>query len=105
VSPAAAVLESYSRVEQQLRAMLAAAGVSIDEAAWAVQMARVAEEQGVITKETREAIEGLSVLRNLAGHGHTEVDPARALDYAALSDAVLYAMRRSGGTASKNTPS
>jgi hypothetical protein len=67
VSPV--VLESYSRVEQQLRAMLPAANVKIDRPAGGRALERLAEQHSLVTQETRDAIEGLSVLRNLTAHG------------------------------------
>jgi|GEM_PF-1920743 len=102
LSPPSAILESYSRVERQLHEMLSGAGVAVDRPAGAVTMARLAERHGLISRETREAIEGLSVLRNLAAHGQASVTVNRALEYAALADGVLYAMNRTPGGASFN---
>jgi hypothetical protein len=92
VLPDSVVLESCSRVEQQLRAMLAAANVKIDRPAGGRALASYAEQHGLVTQDTRDAIEGLSVLRNLTAHGQAPetLDAKRALDFAALSDAVLY---------------
>ena len=94
VSPETAVLEGYRRVEQELRAILAVAGYGVDEPATASGLARIAEERGYITRETRDAVDGLSVLRNMAAHGQLDVDTARALEFTALSDGVLYSLRR-----------
>lgn len=55
-----------------------------------------ARERGLISDETLSAVEGPSVLRNLAAHSHAgniDIDRARAHDYLALADAVLYALR------------
>lgn len=58
-------------------------------------LARRALEAGIITPETVEAIQGVAVLRNLAAHGEqTDLSEARALDYLALIDGVLFAIRR-----------
>jgi hypothetical protein len=57
-------------------------------------LARLAREHDLLSDETLAAIEGLSVLRNLAAHSPTDgVGFDRAQDYLALADAVLYAMR------------
>jgi hypothetical protein len=95
VAPDAVVLESYARIEQQLQAMLVGVDLPLDRPAGAAALAQFAEQRGLITHETRDAVEGLSVLRNLAVHGRTSVDSGRALDFAAMTDAVLYSMRRS----------
>jgi hypothetical protein len=95
-APAAAVLEAYARVEGSLREVLEGRG--IDEARTqrgAVGLARLAQSHGLITEETMQAIEGLSVLRNLAAHGRAgDVSPKRARDYLALADGVLFAIRQ-----------
>jgi uncharacterized protein YutE (UPF0331/DUF86 family) len=56
-------------------------------------LARLALDHGVINEETFKAIDGLSVMRNLAAHGADDLDTTRALEYLDLADAVLYAMR------------
>jgi hypothetical protein len=95
------VVESYSRVEQQLRALIDAAGIPVRRPLSGRALARLAEEHDLIYKDTREAIEGLSLLRDLAAHGQApaNLDEQRALDYAALSDAVLRALGTSPGAA------
>jgi hypothetical protein len=46
------------------------------------------------TPKTAQAVEGLAVLRNMAAHGRSnDVSAARAKDYLALVDAVLFALR------------
>lgn len=94
-SPTAAVMEAHATVERELRQLLVDTGVPDSElragAAW---LARLGVERGVVTKETLSAVEGISVLRNLAAHGRAgEVTVERAVDYLALADAVLYAIR------------
>jgi hypothetical protein len=47
----------------------------------------------LITAETQDAIEGLSVMRNLAAHGkQDDLSPQRAHEFVALSQGVLYAI-------------
>ncbi len=94
VSPTAAVMEAYSRVESQLRLQLEAAGAPIgDLRIGAAGLARLAAREGLITEETARAVEGISVLRNLAAHGRAgEVTEERAMDYLALVDGVFFAL-------------
>jgi hypothetical protein len=96
VSPSTVVLESYNRVERQLHVILSAGRVAVDHPVGAAALARLAEQKGLIGHDARDAIEGLSVLRNLTAHGQAEVDTPRALDFAAMSEAVLYSLQRSG---------
>lgn len=92
VSPETAVLESYGRIEAALRTRLQTQDSDLQST---LQLARTAAERGLINAETLNAIEGLTVLRNLAAHGRAgELTPQRALEFAALSEAVLFAMRQ-----------
>lgn len=94
VAPAAAVVQAFARLEEQLRQLLDAAGV--DARGTARQMGRQALDAGLIQPETMSAIDGLAVLRNLAAHGRqAELDEQRALDFLALVDAVSYALSSS----------
>lgn len=94
VSPAAAVMEAHARVERELRRLLQEAGAAeADLKAGAAGLARSAVKRGLVTEETARAVEGISILRNLAAHGHAEeVSQERAMDYLVLVDAVLYAI-------------
>jgi hypothetical protein len=56
-------------------------------------MAELAQQRGLISDETLAAIVGMSVLRNLAAHSRDEIGLIRALDYLALADAAMYALR------------
>lgn len=93
--PAAAVMAAYAEIEETLRRRLALAGnIEVDRRPMSArQMARQAQEQGVISPQTASAVEGATVLRNLAAHGRaSEVDRAKALDYLTLADAIVYAI-------------
>jgi hypothetical protein len=94
-SPTAAVMEAHATIERELRQLLTTAGVAdAEQRAGAAGLARLGVQHGVVTEETLRAVEGLSVLRNLAAHGRAgEVTVERAVDYLALADAVLYAIR------------
>lgn len=90
-SPAAAIVESYGRLEQALRALLSGQGQKLDSRGGVLPLARMALEQGKITPETMNAIEGLDILRNLAVHGRQEeLSPKRAHEFIALVQGVLY---------------
>lgn len=92
VAPAAAVLEAFALIEEQLRQILQDAGVDAGRGG-AMQMARRALKAGLVRPETLTAVEGATVLRNLAAHGRpSDLDETRALDYLALTDAVRFAL-------------
>lgn len=98
VVPSAAVLEAFSRIEAELRRIIAAAGVVPEEQLSrmsARQLSLLGLEHDLITPESANAIEGLAVMRNLAAHGqaNTQLDQTRALEFVHLADAVLFALR------------
>jgi len=95
-SPEVAVLEAYGRLERQLHDLLKSAGDEMaKEGRSAMMLARRAAERELITPETLNALQGLTVLRNLAAHGRgNEVSVERALDYLSLVDAVSYAIKQ-----------
>jgi hypothetical protein len=94
VSPTAAILDAHSRLEYEVRELTT--DLTTDRRPrGVVALARLALEHGLITPETLNAIEGVTTLRNLAAHGRqAEVSPERAMDYLALVDAVLFALRQ-----------
>jgi hypothetical protein len=91
--PAAAIMAAWAEVEKSLRARVGDLAVRQRSLA-GLMLARLAREQGTISDSTLRAVEGLSVLRNLAAHGRDgEVDREKALDYLTLADATLFAIR------------
>lgn len=96
-SPATAVLEGYVRIEEALRHLVDNPPVDphLDlSLLGAPALAQTAHRGGRIRRETVQAVEGVSVLRNLVAHGHADdVSTERAKDYLALVDAVLFAIR------------
>lgn len=100
-APIAAVLEGSTRVEIALRGVLEQRRVGAsDLRKGLVGLAHLAQELNVITEETANAIEGLSVLRNLAAHGQArDVSPERANEYLALADGVVYAIESNARSA------
>lgn len=95
VSPRSAVLEGFARIEERLYKLVDGAGVEKAGGVHGNALAKLAFDQALISEETRSAVQGLSVLRNLAAHGslHDDIGTDRANDYLAMADAVLYAMR------------
>ena len=96
VSPATAILEGFKRIEDRLRRMVGERGMSSVEHLDAGELIREALHSGVINSQTAHAIGGLQVLRDLAAHGSApeRLDAARARDYAAMVNAILFAMSR-----------
>jgi hypothetical protein len=93
-APLAAVQEAYATVERELRKIIDRAGGESSSDLGAVGLARLAERKGCINAETLRAVEGLSVMRNLAVHGGgRQLTPEQASEYLALVDGVLFAMR------------
>jgi hypothetical protein len=97
-SPSTAVLEAYARVEQELRRVAGEPPVDPHRdlnRVGARTLAQTAFRGGRLSAQTVQAVEGISVLRNLAAHGRAgDVTPERALDYLSLVDGVLFAIRR-----------
>ncbi len=90
-APGAAVMEAHARVERRLREILTEAGVTEARPGGVRQLARTAAENGLIPRESVRAVEGITVMRNLAAHGHTnDLTPVRAREYLDLVDAVLF---------------
>jgi hypothetical protein len=92
-SPPATVLEAFAQIEQELRQALLGYGEHADRLG-GERLARRAHEVGIINQETYRAIQGLSVLRNLAAHSpeRDEIDGQRAREFAVLADAVVFSI-------------
>jgi hypothetical protein len=93
LSPASAVMEASRRIEFRLTEILDGSGEPSPRTLGTRALARLARERGLISHETLAAIEGMAVLRNLVAHSRDDIGVDRALDYLALTDAVLYALR------------
>lgn len=94
VSPRAAVMEAFARIEGRLSDLLEEHGASPDRKVGAVTLAHTASALSLISSETLDSVEGLSVLRNISAHNNKDnISVERVLDYLALADAVLYALR------------
>lgn len=93
-SPVAAVVQTYGQIELALRDLLKRHGVDgVDDQWHVVELARHALRKGLITPETMKAVEGLSVLRNLAAHGRdSDLSTQRAHEFVALAQGTLFAI-------------
>lgn len=94
ISPEAAIVEGFAQIEASLRAALENAKVEIPPRSWsAYELSRLALENNLISTGTKEAIDGLRVLRNLAAHGQADdISPEKAHEFVALTQAVLFAI-------------
>jgi uncharacterized protein YutE (UPF0331/DUF86 family) len=90
-APQAAVLQAYEEVERALSRRIREANVALPDRISGYQLIDLALSNGVITRETGQAIRSILVLRNLAAHDG-EVDTTKALDYLALADAVTHSI-------------
>ena len=104
VSPTGAVVEAFGQIEVALRSLLEEQGVEKLDRPWSVRrLAEIARERGLMTAETKDAIDGLSVMRNLAAHGGQEdISPERAHEFVALCQAVLYAITTNANSAERS---
>lgn len=89
--PTKAVVGAYEKVETTVQDLVAVSGQQAGLAG--SELTRVALERGVISRSTAEAIDGLTVMRNLAVHGGREVTAERAQEFLVLADGVLFAIR------------
>jgi hypothetical protein len=91
--PDRAVFEAHERIVKRLQEMT---GQEIGEpplAATAASLARVAADRGRIAPATLRAIEGITLLRNLAAHGGPgSVTPERAAEYVAYAEMILWVL-------------
>jgi len=94
--PGWAVIQAYERVVQRLRPYLVGNGAEPERPlSGIVAKLRTAEKAGTITPEVARAVEGMTILRNLAAHRPSEkenVTPDRAREYLAMADGVIFAL-------------
>jgi hypothetical protein len=101
ISPEAAVLESYRRLEQEVRPPLEArVPPPSQRRRWGslYGAAREAATAGILEERDVGLLRDLSALRNAVAHEKVELDEERALNYADLAwDAARTLMARLGG--------
>jgi hypothetical protein len=56
------------------------------------RLSAMALERERITRSTASAIAGLANLRNLAAHSEQSIEPAQAMEFLAMADAVMFAL-------------
>lgn len=94
VSPRAAVLEAFTRIESELRDVLR--GLVQEDTLHrksATTLAVMAQNNGLISAATVDSVQGLAVMRNLVAHRDDDVTTEKAIDYVVLADAALFAIR------------
>ncbi|MDQ6876528.1 MAG: hypothetical protein M3082_02280 [Candidatus Dormibacteraeota bacterium] len=94
-SPRAAVLESFDRLEALLRERLEASGLETRRlpTLGAPGLADLARLRGLIPPETETAVNGLTVLRNLAAHDRdSDLSYQKAVEFIDLVVALLFAI-------------
>jgi len=93
LSPRAAVVEVWARIEARLRDMLPPQA-AVAQPRTAHEMIKVLREADLINHATETALRGLMQLRNLAVHSHEdELSAQKALDFITLANAVLWVLR------------
>ena len=91
-SPGGAVAMGWMEVEKVLRGKMEGMGLPFERVA-GVRGVEEAFRAGVINEATASAIRGLANLRNMVVHGGADdLDSARALDYLAMADGVIFAI-------------
>lgn len=93
--PAAAIIEAQMRIERDLREALQSVDEQPAKGDDGSVLAQRAYERGLVTAETLNAIEGATVMRNLAVHGpRQEISVKRGEEFVAIANAVRYAIRQ-----------
>lgn len=95
IAPDTVMQRSYDDIERALRDLTLPVDPGAAHRYGAHGVAGIAHQHGLISDATLNAVEGLSVMRTLAMLGdETRVTPERALEFATLADAVLFAIRQ-----------
>jgi hypothetical protein len=93
-APRAAIIEAHKRVDDALRVMLYDIGEKPSETASTMELASQASQSGLITPDSLRAVEGVTMLKNLAvGGPSSDVAEQRVDEFLVLVDSVLYALR------------
>jgi hypothetical protein len=93
--PEMVIAEAFGLVEQELRRALEAVDEEPPDDARADQLTQLAAARGLISPLTVNAIEGVTVMRNLAIHGpQREITTKQVDEYLALIEGVIYAIHQ-----------
>lgn len=94
-SPIAAVVTSLARVEQALRATLAAHGADDLQRLNSAELVRLARDEGLVDDAAVNAVDGLGVMHMLAvlDQGGRHLDMRRTEEFVALAEAVSFTLR------------
>jgi DNA-binding XRE family transcriptional regulator len=104
--PAAAIVEAYMRIEEDLREALKLVDEAPGKAEDGSALALRSFERGLVTAETLNAVEGAAVMRNLTVHGPPrEVSVKQAEEFVAIANAVRYAIRQNVSRFQRNRSS
>jgi transcriptional regulator with XRE-family HTH domain len=94
-APAAAIIQAHMRIEEKLREALISVGEHPSKSDDASALASQALKHRLVSPETVNAVEGATVMRNLAVHGpRRDISVKQAKEYVVIADAVLYTIRQ-----------
>jgi hypothetical protein len=89
------IAEAFRLVEQELRDALEKIGEELADDVRADHLMQLAADRGLISPLTVNAIEGVTVMHNLAVHGpHREITSKQVDEYIVLTQSVIYAIQQ-----------
>jgi len=92
-APAEAVLQAHEQLEGRLRQLLRESGYDPEQAWGMRRLVGEAHTRNLVSDELARVVDGVTVLRNLAAHGHArDLSSERASEYLALMDTILYSL-------------
>lgn len=92
ISPRAAVIEAWARIEARLHELTPATDKDTPPRR-AAESIRLLREAGKINGVTEDALRGLMQLRNLAAHAsERELSTQKAVDFITMTDAILWVL-------------
>jgi hypothetical protein len=98
MDPGLLVQRRYQEIERELRSLTVPVAPEAAHRFGAHGVASIAHKKGLISDATLRTVEGMSVMYSLATQRTQELTPERAIEYAALADAVMFAIRHETST-------